>query len=353
MDKVRVYFNYLAFKLVNGFLYSLSILFFVEDQSVSTLIAIIILQEFYFSYFFTAKKNQVISRGKAFPIYYYLVTSAVVFCCFMVVTYHDLPHEVHAIVLLNLLFYTFYAWHAPLNEARDVTHWVSLENKASFVSVLLIFFTLFIAHFTDTNFDNVILLRLGFVYLCMNLYFFVRLNFSEVTVSRGPLTFFKTMDVIFILMMVKMLFFDVSLKNDKIDGYGIKVFFVAYDFVAALIGLYLRRTIALHSANFNQVNNATYKVNGIIALLTILSVLYSNFLGDNFVAAVSTIVFVSIAVNYNYFTFENPSKTWIIKCLYIIIALTVYFTKDFQYMLLIPFLHYVFSLYCCKTRQAE
>lgn len=342
MSSFKVYINFLIYKFFNGFLFSLSVFFLVENKSVASFIGIMILQEFYFSYFYTAKKNQVIARGSPFPLFYFFLSSICVFLAFIIVS-DNVGIYVYAAVFFNLITYSFYAWHAPINEKQDVTKWVSVENKLSLVSIFTICTTLLLGYIFNVNFDAVILLRLGLFYCFVNIYYFLKINNLNFGGQAGGRAFTKTLDVIVLLFLIKLFYFNSNVQKGEMDGFGIKVFFLGYDILAAIIGLYLRRVIAMSCASFQHVNKAANHVNVVIMFFICLVVLFLDSSSDYYMGSISTLVFVSLALNYNYFTFDSESSVWLLKFMYLFILIVSYFTGWLDVMLLIPLVNFIFS----------
>lgn len=344
LNKAKIYIAFLLYKFANGLLFSLSIFFFVDDKSVVSLISIMIIQEFYFSYFYTAKKNQSIERNSSFPVWLFLLSSCLVFFLFYLYSEERVSVYIYLIMAFNLIMFSIYAWHAPLNEKNDVTRWVSLENKFSLLSVLIISISLFVSYFFKYKVDVIILMRLGLVYFAMNIFYFCVLKNNINSINRGA-EFFRSLDIVLLLLVAKLFYFEISVSNGGMDGYSIKIFLIFYDVLAALIGLYIRRVIALTSANFSSFNLATLYVNSFLLISLLISVLFLDINNEIFNTITSTLVFVSLAVNYNYFNFKNHKKSWILKVVYLlvfIIAYTLSSTSTFIFIILINFIYSLF-----------
>lgn len=346
LSKIKIYISFLFYKFVNGLLFSISIYAFARDSSVLNLLPVIILQEFYFSFFYTAKKNQSIECEKSFPIYYYIISSVFVFALFYIYSRGLLSNEIYLIVTFNLVVFSIYAWQAPQNEKNNVTKWVSIENKVSLLSVLLIFLILSFGQINQLNVDNVILLRLGMVYFFMNCCHFFVIQ-KKIITSSGFKKYFDGVDIIILLFCVKIFYFDLSLNSDDFDGYGVKLYFVFYDILAAIFGLYIRRVIAINNANFDSINNALLISNIILVLFFIVSLFFVENGTNLYGAVVSCVVFVSLAVNYNYFNFKGFDSSIALKVIYVIVLGFLYITKNSNYFIIfvIVNLSYSFVLY--------
>lgn len=342
LSKFKIYISFLVYKLLNGFLFSISIFLFASGSSVLTLLPIMILQEFYFSYFYTAKKNQSIELKKSFPIYYYFSSSALVFVLFYFYTAGNLSLGIYCIVIFNLFVFSIYAWQAPLNESNNVTKWVNIENKVSLLSVLLISLTLFINSIYKFDFENIILLRLGIVFFLMNVSHFLLFRNPVISASRLK-KYFGSVDVIIFLFLVKIFYFDMSTGTGEIDGYGVKLYLIFYDMLAAVFGLYIRRVIAINSADFGNVNYALFVSNFSLITFYLVSLIFIDLESEYYHALVSCIVFVSLAINYNYFSFKGYVSSLILKFLYVIIFSFLYYIEIADYFILFVFVNFLYS----------
>lgn len=342
-SKIAIYGSFLLFKLVNGLLFSTSIYFFVDDSTVTSLISFLIVQEFYLSYFYVAKKNQHIQTGKRFPRFYFIITSLLVFI--FVALFTKLAFDVlfYFALAFCLICFPYYATVAPIGERVDVTRWVKYENLSAFSSVILVSTTLGISHMLDFDADFFALMRLGFMYL-FSLFFFYR-HFKgtlKKVESNTWVDFIKTSDVIIILLVFKLLYFEYSIQLGELDGKLIKVYLIIYDVSSALIALFIRRTISLHKASFSEVRKILLYLNIVFSLIYLGSATVFSSLSPISNSIQATILFLSIAVNYNVFSIDGFKGLNYKKGFYIAFVAGVFISESLNYSWVVIFFNLAF-----------
>jgi hypothetical protein len=347
---IAIYIRFLIYKLSNGLLFSLSVYFFVENNVVQGIYPILIIQEFYFSYFYTAKKNQEISTRVNFSFYYYLLLSTLIFV--FTALYFQLDYLLLSVLAFSLFCFNFYACIAPSLERNNVTDWVEVENKQSLISVLFLSSILGINWFFDAQLDKLMLARQGIFYCWVIL--FVLLVRKDTTIFKRVynanvnvitlLDFFKNTGLILVVFLIKFLYFDKSIQEDKIDGQGIKYFMVMYDVLAAVIGLMIRRTIAIYSENIYTLIKRTYISNIIIVLIFFCTYWLIGILEIFKITEeinylfLSLFVFLNIAIHFNLFTFKELRCKNILLFSYVITAVLLLMNHQEYYVILIPFI---------------
>ncbi|PJO12084.1 hypothetical protein AL546_017580 [Vibrio vulnificus] len=346
-DVILQYVSFLVYKVCNGFLYSLTIFFFVDDVNLTNLIGVLFIQEFYFSYFYTAKKNQNIEKGDLYGKESYFLLGSVIFVSYAIYTSFSLSGVVYSIMAFNFISFALFASIAPEYERRDVSSWIRLENRCSLLSAVSIFILSAMFRFIDVNFDEIILLRLGIVFFSLSLYHYI---FSkEVFHYKNEWkSFFQCLDIVVILCVMKLLYFRFGISSGEIEGKSIKYFLIFYDLVAAIAGLYMRRTISIEKAKLGQVNFSILKINIFILIsILVLSLIWgcSNFIK---LPITSSIIFLSVAINYNYFTIVGFSKLWLLKVTYVIVIITSLHMESFEITLILIFINLIYSSLSCR-----
>lgn len=346
MTSLKIYLRFIFLKLTNGFLFSLSVLFFVDDHVVKNIYPILIIQEYYFSYFYTAKKNHAIFSRKKNDISLYILLSLIIFI-FIIYNYNFSP-EVYFGIFLSLIFFSVFIYLAPENELNNVTDWVDTENIISLYTVILLSLLLLINYIYELKLDYLIIFRMGFFYLFAIVWIGLKnKKNSDMLQVEGnynfklKLLFVGTLPIISIFIF-KLSYFNAAIENQIVDGFDIKIFIFFYDCIAALLGLYIRRVIVIHTNNIYKIVKNQFLISLlmffmffiylILAYSSVLSLLYLH-------VVIQLIVFILISLNFNLFTLKTIKYKWVLILMYILSSLLILTVQNFDllnYYLFIP-----------------
>lgn len=239
------YSFYLFFKLINGLLFSFAVYLFIGSDVLEDIFPIIIIQEFYFSYFYTSKKNKEITNNIRFGSASYLFLSTFVFIS--VLFYFELKLAFLIVLALSLFFFSFYAAVAPSNEKENISKWIRVENISSFLSVCFVFVVLYLNSLFNVGLESIVLFRMGLFYILVLCWIYLKRNDSfklKFSSQKFKLSFFlEGVVAIAALFVIKITYFENALQTEKVNGDQLKAFMLIYDFLAAIIALYIRRAV--------------------------------------------------------------------------------------------------------------
>lgn|GEM_PF-2224628 len=331
---LSAYFSHLSLKSITGILYSLSIIFFVDDSVVLNVFTIMIVQEFYVSYFYVAKKNDFMFFEREYPILYYMLLSLLIFVSILIF----FPANQNSIYLAALLFlFPIYASMAPFNEKQDITRWVLLENTAGVVAVIFVSICLFLSWCFNLGFDSAALLRLPIMYMLVIVLSFFSYNFTvfrnHISSKKNIGCFIRFIDIVVILAVFKLVFFNSGRFDGSESGEAVKYFIFLYDAISVVIALFIRRSIALGGSV--ACVSATLLVNSglmVFYILTYFVISKEGFVFNFLLSIESVFVFISIAVTYNLTMIFHRKMLWLYRLLYVSLIFMIYF--DLSYLVL-------------------
>lgn len=326
MIKKNVIFDYafyLFFKLVNGLLFSVAVYLFIDSDVLEDVFPIIIIQEFYFSYFYTSKKNKEISNNIRFGSASYLFLSTVLFIS--VLFYFELKLAFVIVLASSLFFFSFYAAVAPSNEKGDISRWVRIENVSSFFSACFVFIVLYLDSFLSIGLESVVLFRMGLFYILVLCWTRLKENDGftlDFFTQNFKLRFFlEGVVAIAALFVIKITYFENALQTDKINGEQLKVFMLIYDFLAAIIALYIRRAVVKLVGKTKKYCSKLLSLN--CFLFAIFIIAFKVFRGYEEVV-LPLYILLTNAINFNLVsTLDSKRVRWTLTSSFSIAALLV------------------------------
>lgn len=278
-SKIDVYARFIFFKGMSGFAFTAGLFLFYPNELLPSYYLIFLVQEFYFSYYLTMQRNRLmngdIQEGilSTTLLLSVLIGGGVFFFLEKPMADSDL-----FLFYLSVLLFPIYASSAIVLEKRNINEWVKVESNSIFLSSVFTFIML--AAFwiiNDEVWGGVIFLRFLLFFLIS--FFWGRRIVIDYKLESPYCSFsamvsqFKGVDVVLLLFVLKYVYFSIyNSEFEEVGGAGasIKYFMVAYDFLAAVAGLYIRRSIALNQKDKEFQNKSVMKAVGYILFFAIL-----------------------------------------------------------------------------------
>lgn len=264
---------------MSGFAFSAGLFLFYPNHLLPSYYLIFLIQEFYFSYYLTMQRNRLINGevGEGIFSVTLLLSILVVLGVFLF-----LEKSMNNIDLfffyISILLFPFYAYISANLEKSDIERWVRAESNSVFLASTVNFVMLAILWSIDHQvWGGVIFLRffLFFIFaLWLGIVFARKMEIKlSLSFMNARFNLLQGVDVVLLLFALKYIYF--SIYNNEFAeasgaGSSIKYFMVAYDFIAAVAGLYIRRCIALNPVNKGVQVACVIKVAGSIAISAVL-----------------------------------------------------------------------------------
>jgi hypothetical protein len=333
---IDVYARFIFIKGISGFAFSAGLFLFYPSYLLPSYYLIFLVQEFYFSYYLTMQRNRLINgevEGGIVSVTLFLsVLVAVGVFCFLEKSMSNIDLF---FFYLSISLFPFYVSIAATIEKSNIEKWVRIESNSVFLASVSNFLILAILWSADHQvWGGIIFLRF-FLFFCFALYLGVSIA-KEMKIEMPPslmkarFSLLKGVDVVLLLFALKYIYF--SIYNDGfVDASGagstIKYFMVAYDFLAALAGLYIRRCIALNPSNKEAQRVGVIKVAGSISICAV----FLGFVWYEQVALIYTLSFFAVsALLFSCLEFQL-SLIGVVERLALVAAVVVMYLTDTYY----------------------
>lgn len=352
---IDVYARFIFIKGVSGFAFSAGLFLFYPSYLLPSYYLIFLIQEFYFSYYLTMQRNRLINgevEGGLFGVTLFLsVLVTVGVFCFLE---KSMSNTDLFFFYLSISLFPFYAAIAATIEKINIEKWVRTESNSVFLASASNFFILAILWSIDHQvWGGVIFLRFFLFFsfaLCLGVSIAKEMKIEmPLTFMRARFSLLQGADIVLLLFALKYIYF--SIYNDGFveasgAGSSIKYFMVAYDFLAAVAGLYIRRCIALNPANKEAQRVGVIRVAGSISICAV----FLGFVWYSQVAIIYTLSFFAVsALLFSCLDFKM-SVIGIVERLALVAALVAMHISDNYYYSVIYLA--IFPLIYKKNRYA-
>lgn len=320
--------QYLGFKFVSGLLYSFTLVYFYSTESIVDNFYLLIIQEFYFSFFLTYYRVNMVGKSKSFSLYGLLILSSLV----LFSVYYNLDSPLDGIILMgSTIAFPFYLLFASCLEKQDFTKAIRVENISALSSVIFFFLVSLIFNLFDIRWIGFIYLRF-FIFFIIVILYFIRYQykkdyFKEVVMPRKTsLKEFLSLTIIFLLMIFKFRIVNEGVLSTDYSKLDTKIFLFLYDFLAAIYGFYLRYIVAQKNT-FRGIQKLTLLVFGFLSFSAVLIILFyfsNSVLSEEVIFTLFSSF--ALAASFGIFVLNTDKKINFIYASILIVL--IFFTKD-------------------------
>ena len=249
-NSLYIYSRYIIQKAISGLGFSIAVFLFYPESVLSSLFIVLLIQEFYFSFYLTILRNNVdklsvkVDYKPLFILSFIIITILFLFYDIIYIT------EYLLLLIISLLTFPIYAIKLICNEQYNVEEAVNRDSLSAVSSSLVFFTVLGVLSVNDIS-TNIIAPLLFMRHLFTHIFYIfsskkINLNLPEIINPMKDMSYkfyFYGLDLVFLLFSFKFLFFLLysSSESPEEAGLGIKIFLLFYDFLAAVTGLYIRR----------------------------------------------------------------------------------------------------------------
>ena len=246
MIRVLELFRYISFKFVSGLLFSFTLVYFYSSEHIVDNFYLIILQEFFFSFFLTYYRVRVVAKSKAFNPYGLWVLSIVV--AFATIMAASRLSDI-IFLLLSSSIYPIYLLFASYLEKEDFTTAINIENKSALGAAMFFFVVSWILSSMNIEWIGLVYSRYFVRFAIVILYCTMALGFHRRMKQisqfvRLSLHDFYPLWIILLLMIFKFVVVTKGVLAVSRPGIEVKIFLFLYDFIAAIYGFYLRLIVS-------------------------------------------------------------------------------------------------------------
>lgn len=247
---INLFKNYLIFKFLSGLLYTLGLILFFNNSTITNNLGNLVIQEFFFSYFLTSYRINYVGKNLHTGNLNLIKLSLVVLFFCVIYNYKDFIDYIF--LYLSITIFPFYLIINSRLEKSNFEKSVRIENYSSILSSISFFTVAMILYSIEIQYQGLIFIRflgifISYILLSRTVQTFDYKNFLSLT---GNSNFFNFgLFLLFTLFLHKFILMKYGLMQFNEESHQSKIFLVIYDVIAAIYGLFLRYVVSVRKDN--------------------------------------------------------------------------------------------------------